>query len=127
MTDVKDNKDTVVQEYNKEEYFIYPLVNIHETNNEFVLVADMPGVPKENVTINFEDDYLTIKGKMNVQASDVKKYILKETGFGNTYLRKFKINDTIDTEKIDAVYENGQLTVRMPKHDRIKPRTINIK
>ncbi|HZW39509.1 MAG TPA: Hsp20/alpha crystallin family protein [Ignavibacteriaceae bacterium] len=127
MTDVKDNKDTLVQEYNKEEYYIYPLVNIHETNDEFVLVADMPGVPKENVTINFADDFLTIKGKMNPVNSEVKKYILKETGYGNTYLRKFRINDTIDTNKIDAVYENGQLTVKMPKHDRVKPRTISIK
>lgn len=127
MTDVKDNQDTLVQEYNKEEYYIYPLVNIHETNDEFVLVADMPGVPKENVTINFADDFLTIKGKMNPVNSEVKKYILKETGYGNTYLRKFRINDTIDTNKIDAVYENGQLTVKMPKHDRVKPRTISIK
>lgn len=127
MTDVKDNQDTLVQEYNKEEYYIYPLVNIHESNDEFVLVADMPGVPKENVTINFADDFLTIKGKMNPVNSEVKKYILKETGYGNTYLRKFRINDTIDTNKIDAVYENGQLTVKMPKHDRVKPRTISIK
>jgi HSP20 family protein len=54
------------------------------------------------------------------------KYIVKETEFGN-YYRKFNLTDSIDDTKIEAEMKNGVLTVVLPKHERIKPKTITIK
>ena len=55
-----------------------------------------------------------------------RKYILNENEIGN-YYRKFRISNSVDETKIEARFENGQLIVKLPKHDRIKPRTIDIK
>ncbi len=103
-----------------------PEVNIYENNDEFVLIANTPGIAKEGMHVKCEEDNLTIFGKSNFKKSSDDKFILKETDHGNFY-RRFKISDGIDSEKISATYENGQLTVVLPKYDRIKPRTINIK
>ncbi len=103
-----------------------PLVDIYETNNEFVLTADMPGIKKEDVNLKLEEGSLLIFGKIDYQDILNRKYILKEKETGH-FFRKFKISDTIDESKVSAKFENGQLLVILPKHDRVKPRTINIK
>ena len=85
----------------------------------------MPGVNKENVKLKLEEESLTIFGKINYDEAVSRKYVLNENAVGN-YYRKFRISNSIDETKISAKYENGQLIVNLPKHDRLKPRTINI-
>ena len=104
---------------------IAPLVDIFETENEFVLKANMPGVSKDDVHLQLEEGTLTIFGKVNFNEDLKKKYILQETLFAN-YSRSFKLSDSIDGTKIDAKYVNGQLIVNLPKHDKVKPRIITI-
>lgn len=128
MTDIKEKID--VNENADQDNFINeinyaPRVNIYENQDDFVLTANIPGVSKENVKLKVEDGFLTISGKINFEDAINKKYILNEAEIGN-YFRKFKISGNIDETKIVAKYENGQLIVSLPKHDRIKPRTINI-
>lgn len=103
-----------------------PLVDIYETNDEFVLSADMPGVNKEDVNLKIEDGSMLLFGKINYRDALNRRYLLQEKEIGH-FFRKFKISDTIDESKISAQFENGQLIVVLPKHERIKPRTINIK
>ncbi|HSD63525.1 MAG TPA: Hsp20/alpha crystallin family protein [Ignavibacteriaceae bacterium] len=103
-----------------------PLVDIYETNDEFVLSADMPGVNKEDVNLKIEDGSMLLFGKINYRDALNRRYLLQEKEIGH-FFRKFKISDTIDESKISAQFENGQLIVILPKHERIKPRTINIK
>jgi HSP20 family protein len=103
-----------------------PLVDIYETNEEFVLTADMPGVKKEDVNLKIEEGSMLIFGKINYQDVLNRRFILKEKETGH-FFRRFKISDTIDETKISAKFENGQLVVTLPKHDRVKPRTISIK
>ncbi|MDP4114674.1 MAG: Hsp20/alpha crystallin family protein [Bacteroidota bacterium] len=126
MIDVKENVETKVVEPDFEnEVLITPLVNIYETENDFTLVADMPGVSKSNINIKYEDSFLTIYGR--VENTNInKKYVLKETSCGN-YFRKFKLSNSIDSDKIEASMENGQLSVLLPKNDRVKAKTISIK
>ena len=102
-----------------------PFVDIYETEDNFVLLANMPGVAKENVRLKYEDGSLVIFGRVN-QDNVRKKYLLKENGTGN-FFRKFRIADSIDDSKIEAKYENGQLIVVLPKQERLKPRNIIIK
>ncbi len=128
-----ENKEMVKVEEKKsweqaleKESWVAPLVDIYETEDDFYVLAYMPGVKKENVKIKLEDGSLVIMGRINYDEEISRNYILKETETGNFY-RKFKISDTINESKIDAHLEDGVLTVRLPKHERIKPKTIEIK
>ncbi|MDP4196329.1 MAG: Hsp20/alpha crystallin family protein, partial [Bacteroidota bacterium] len=94
--------------------------------DEYTLSANMPGVSKENVKIKIEDGNMTIMGKVDYENLLSKKCILSENEIGNFY-RKFRISESIDESKIQAKLENGQLIVNMPKHERVKPKTIEIK
>jgi HSP20 family molecular chaperone IbpA len=132
MTDYQENEKTEVKEEQKSwldvlgnQRSIAPLVDIYETENDFVLVANLPGVSKENIHLKLEENTLSIFGKINYDESINRKYLLNENLIGN-YYRIFRLSESIDQTKIDAKYENGQLFVNLPKHERIKPRTINI-
>ncbi|MBU0559096.1 MAG: Hsp20/alpha crystallin family protein [Bacteroidetes bacterium] len=108
------------------EAWIAPLVDIYETEDSYSLVANMPGVKKEDIRIKIEDESLVLMGRISFEDSINKKYILKETETGNFY-RKFKISDSVDDSKIEAKIDAGQLNVILPKHDRVKPKNIEIK
>lgn len=110
----------------EKEAWIAPVVDIYETKDDYFLAAIMPGVKKENVKIKLEDGHLVIMGRIDYETTVNRKYVLNESEFGN-YYRKFKISDSIDESKIDANFENGILNLKLPKHERIKPKNIVIK
>lgn len=131
MTDNKDIVTVKDKEQNWEEVLetesvVAPFVDVYETDDDFHLVANMPGVTRDDVKLKLEEGSLSILGKVNYEDVKNRKYILNENEIGN-YYRKFRISNSVDETKIEARFENGQLTVRLPKHDRIKPRTIEIK
>lgn len=127
-----ENKDKIAVSSGKswdesleKESWVAPLADIHETADEYFLIANMPGSSKDNIKIKLEDGCLIIMGRINYDAVKKRKYVLKETEFGN-YYRKFNVAEGIDEGKIDASYDNGQLIVKLPKNERIKPKTIPI-
>jgi HSP20 family protein len=127
------NKETVEvktsnnwEEALERESWIAPLIDIYETIDDYFLTAYLPGVKKENVKIKLEDGNLVLMGRINYDEMLNRKYILKEMESGNFY-RRFKISDNIDESKVDAKLENGILNVKLPKHERVKPKTIEIK
>jgi len=123
--DVNEEKQSLENLLTSEVSFA-PLVDIYENEDEFVLVADMPGVKKEDVNLKLEEGSMLIFGKTEYRDIINRKYVLKEKETGH-FFRKFRISDTIDESKISAQFEDGQLTVILPKHERVKPKTINIK
>jgi HSP20 family protein len=108
------------------ELWINPVVDIFETEHEFYLLAQLPGVEKNNMKIKLEDGNLLIMGRINYEETLNRNYTLKESETGN-YFRKFKLSDSVDSEKINADYKNGLLTVKLPKKDKVKPKVIDIK
>ncbi|MDQ7815703.1 MAG: Hsp20/alpha crystallin family protein [Melioribacteraceae bacterium] len=110
----------------EKESWIAPSIDIYETADDYFLTAFLPGVTKENVKIKLEDGNLVIMGRVDYDSLMNRKYILKEMEVGNFY-RRFKISDSIDESKVDAKLENGTLNVKLPKHERVKPKTIEIK
>jgi len=110
----------------EQESWVAPIVDIFETDDEYFLSVQMPGVKKDDIKIKLDDGSLVLMGRIEYDSTLNRKYILKEAEIGN-YYRKFKISDSIDAEKVDANFENGVLEVKLPKHDRVKPRTIEIK
>jgi len=111
-------------QYNQEERVIVPAVDIFETDNEFVLKADMPGVTKENLDITLENNRLEINGAVPADAEE-KRLKYREFMLYN-YHRSFTVGDNIDTQKIAAALENGVLTLTLPKSEKAKPRKIEI-
>jgi len=110
----------------EKENLISPLVNVFETEDDFILSANLPGVERKNIKLKLEGQNLIIIGKIDYQSKINRNYILQESEIGN-YYRSFKIADTIDTSKIEAKYDNGQLLIKLAKSEKIKPKTIKIK
>ncbi|MBK7106200.1 MAG: Hsp20/alpha crystallin family protein [Ignavibacteriae bacterium] len=124
LTQVDETKSW--EEALETESWVAPLIDIYETNDDYFIVANMPGVNKEDVKIKVEDGDLVIMGRTNFSDVLNKKYLLKEIDPSN-YYRKFKLSDSVNEEKIVASIDNGRLTINLPKVERVKPRTIEIK
>lgn len=102
-----------------------PAVDIYESQDALVVVADMPGVGPENVTIDVHDNTLTIRGTVTLEETKERIHV-REYGVGD-YSRQFTLGRVIDQSKIEAGMKNGVLTVTLPKSDISKPRKIAVK
>ena len=112
------------EEFTQEGTYFTPAVDIYETPNELILLADMPGVKKEAVEIDLKDDSLTVMGKVD-DVSDQGELILAEYRIGN-YFRTFRLTEVIDQSKIAAAMSDGVLRLTMPKVAKAIPRKIAV-
>ena len=122
---VEETNNQSIDELIRTENYVTPMVDIFETPDEFVLTANMPGISRKNIQVKVDDKSLVLFGRIDYTEAVNKKFILNKNEVGN-YYRQFNISDTIDETKIEAKYDNGQLVVSLPKHDKAKLRTINI-
>ncbi len=106
------------------ERYLTPPVDIYETEDALVVVADMPGVSKDGADVRLEDDVLSIVG--NVTHPERPNPTYEEYGLLN-YHREFRINERVDREKINAELKHGVLTLTLPKTEAAKPRQIEVK
>lgn len=128
MTDLKSADDEKVNSWDyalEHETWITPTIDIFESEDNFTVIAKMPGVEKENLKIKLEDGNLVIMGRIDYDNLINKNYVVKESEIGN-YYRKLKLSKGIDLDKIDAQLTNGQLLVLLPKQSGIKPKSIEI-
>ncbi len=102
-----------------------PTVDIFEDDQALTLVADMPGVPKENLTIDLRDDVLTITGAPSVSMPQEETLILQEFEIGK-YFRQFTLSEMINQEQIEAKISNGVLRLTLPKVGPAQPKKIRI-
>jgi HSP20 family protein len=102
-----------------------PRVDIMETEEESLLLADLPGVKPEDVDVRFDNGELIIDGRCAPRHQGAN-YLLSEYGVGDFY-RAFTISEHIDWQKIAAELNNGVLTVHLPKAESVKPRKITVK
>jgi len=110
----------------KSEKFYVPAVDIYETPEAVHVLAEMPGVSKEGVEVQLDDDTLTISGTVSPGGYDGETLLFKEFEPGN-YLRKFTVAETIDQENIQAKMADGVLALVLPKVAPAKPRRIEVK
>ena len=122
---VKVKGNSSVEELLETQNYISPLVNIYETDDEFVLTANMPGVVRDDVKVRVEGDALIMFGAIQYEEAFNRNYLLNEQEIAN-YYRTFKISDSVDQSNIEARYDNGQLVVYLQKNEKVKPRTIDI-
>lgn len=104
-----------------------PLVDIHETEEMLVIQAELPGVKKEDISIEVKDNMLTLKGERN-QEKEIKgkNYYRRERASGK-FQRTFNISVVIDADKIVASHKDGVLEIKIPKSEAQKPAQIDIK
>jgi HSP20 family protein len=104
-----------------------PAVDMYQTDNEVVVKASLPGVKAEEVQINVTGEILTIKGEVK-QKEEVKEkaYHIREQRWG-MFERALALPTDVVADKAKAEFENGVLTVTLPKAEEVKPKTISIK
>ncbi|MFW6107441.1 MAG: Hsp20/alpha crystallin family protein [bacterium] len=103
-----------------------PPVDIYETDEGAVLVADLPGCDREDVDIQYESGVLTIRGRVPEDRFPDHELTYAEYRAGD-FERAFSVSELVDPEKIEATVRNGVLRVALPKAEEAKPRKIEIK
>ena len=104
-----------------------PLTDISENKDQYILKLDLPGVSKENLKLNFHDGELIISGERKQEKEDKdSKYHRIERTYGK-YYRSFTLPQTIQADKINAEFKDGQLTITVPKSEEAKPKELEIK
>lgn len=104
-----------------------PPVDIYEAPEAIELTLEIPGVKREDIRVNFENNLLTISGERKLPHHDRREgYHRVERNYG-TFSRTFTLPTTIDPHKINAEFEQGLLRVTLPKRPETQPRAIDIK
>ena len=103
---------------------VAPIVDIYENEDEILLHADMPGVTKDQITVNVDNGKLEISGIRHLQESGAGNW----QEFGDVeYRRIFSVPQSIDVAKVNAELKEGVLKLHLPKAEAAKPRTIEIR
>jgi len=103
-----------------------PSVDIFETDRELTLLADLPGVTAENLTIDLRENTLTLTGEVSPFERADEKDLLIEYEIGK-YYRQFSLSNVIDQSKINANLTDGVLRLTLPKIEEAKPRKIEVR
>jgi len=104
----------------------YPAVDLAETENEFKIVAELPGLTRDDVKITVNDDVITLRGtKQSETISNEDNWSQVERTYG-AFERSFRLGGSVDKSKVKARFENGVLTVVLPKSEESRPREISI-
>jgi len=119
------NTDIQKKEADAQEQRIRPLSTICECDGGVQMQVEMPGVPKDGIDIQVDNDQLRITGKRTEPAPQ-GRYILRERPRGS-YFHAFTLDETIDRSNIEATMERGVLTLKMKLSEAAKPRKIEVK
>jgi HSP20 family protein len=103
-----------------------PAVDIFETEHELVVKADLPEVNAQDLDIRVENNILTIRGERKFEKKvDESNYLRVERAYGS-FARSFSLANTVNSEAIKADYQNGVLTLSIPKREEAKPKQIKV-
>jgi HSP20 family protein len=103
-----------------------PAVDIYETEHELVVKADLPEVDPKELDIRVENNLLTIRGERKFEKKVSEDHYLRiERAYGS-FSRSFSLANTVDADAIKADYQNGVLTLTIPKREEAKPKQIKV-
>ncbi len=103
-----------------------PAVDILETEDALVLKADLPDVKVEDIDIRVENNTLSLRGHRKFEKDETAKgWHRIERSYGE-FTRSFTVPSSVDTEKVGADYQNGVLTISLPKKEAAKPRQVKV-
>ncbi|HPG39739.1 MAG TPA: Hsp20/alpha crystallin family protein [bacterium] len=104
-----------------------PRIDVKETKDAYEVMADLPGLKKEDIEVSLHENVLTLKGerKQEEKKEGENEYYMERT-YGSFY-RSFEIPAKVKAEDINATYKDGVLRLTLPKAEEVKPREIQIK
>jgi HSP20 family protein len=103
-----------------------PAVDIYETENELVIKADLPEVNPQDLDIRVANNILTIRGERKFEKKvNEENYLRVERAYGS-FTRSFSLANSVKSEEIKADYQNGALTLHIPKAEEAKPKQIKV-
>lgn len=102
---------------------VAPMVDIFENENEYLVIADVPGIRTDDIDIRYENGTLSLKAVR--ESHPLKSPIAAEFGYAD-YLRVFTLPEDVDASKINAKLTNGVLNVQLPKVSHVQPRQIKV-
>lgn len=104
-----------------------PAVDVSETDEAFVIKAEIPEVKKEDVKVTMQDGALTIQGERRQEKEEKgKRYHRIERSYGS-FMRSFDLPNNVDEAKAKAEFKDGLLTLTLPKTEKAKPKAIEVK
>jgi len=122
-----DDFFSAVPERNENSGIWSPSVDVREDEHNFVIVAELPGMAKEDIDLEVEQNTLAIKGERKFERKDEgESYHFVERSYGSFY-RSFRLPKNVDGDAIGAEYKDGLLTVTLPKKEEVKPKKVEIK
>lgn len=120
---VEGKAPTAREKTRAEERYVSPPVDIYETKEGLTVVIDMPGVEKDGIEVNADNEILTMKGLVKHSAPGSPVYSEFKL---MDYFRQFQLTEEVDIDKISADLKQGVLTIQLPKAERAKPKKIPI-
>jgi HSP20 family protein len=106
---------------------LFPAMDVKERDDEFVIVADMPGVKKEDIDVTLENGILTISAetKSDTEEKEGERVLRRERRYGK-YVRSLRLGTQIDEKGVKANYKDGVLELTLPKAEEVKPKKISV-
>jgi len=106
---------------------LQPAIDVAENENESMIVAELPGVKKEDISISVENGWLTLKGERKTpKTSEIKRVLHREIAYA-PFNRAIKLPHTVNVNNISAELVNGILRISLPKAEEVRARAIEIK
>jgi HSP20 family molecular chaperone IbpA len=123
---VEHEDETTALEQTRPGPVFVPAVDIFEEDGNITVLADMPGVKPDNLTIDLHENVLTMTGDAEEVEGEDEEELIREYHVGR-YYRQFTVSDNIDQDKIEANLSDGVLRLVLPKAEASKPKQIKIK
>lgn len=103
-----------------------PAVDIYESDDAFVATADLPGLKKDDIDVSIEDNVLTVSGERKFEQSEGEGTFRRVERSYGTFRRSFTLPRGVDSAKVEAKFEDGVLTLTLPKSEMAKSRKITV-
>ncbi|PLY06823.1 MAG: heat-shock protein [Desulfuromonas sp.] len=104
-----------------------PRVDISETDEKFIVKAEVPGIQREDIKINIEDHVLTIQGENKQEKEEKGEQFHRVERYYGSFSRSFSLPENVAEEKIEANFKDGLLTLKIPKTEASRPKAIEVK
>ncbi len=103
-----------------------PSTDIHDSGDKLVVTTDLPGVDKNNIDVSVQGKTIFIKGEKKLESNTQDMGCLRSERFHGQFERALPLSEDIDASKIEANYQNGVLSVSIPKREEAKPKQIKV-
>jgi HSP20 family protein len=103
-----------------------PAMDLVETDDHYVLTADLPGLSQDDISLEFEGDVLTLSGERRSEHTDRKEGFYRLERATGSFSRSLTLPEGVDPDAVQATFDKGVLTVRIPKPEQRKPKKVSI-